>query len=60
MKKKGLFSDMWGFQNIISFFYPLVLTVLFLNLKEERYFKKNLLFNKLLIIGRASYHIFLC
>lgn len=51
-----LFSEMWGFQNIISFFYPLVLTILFLNLKEERFFKKN---NGLLVIGRSSYHIFL-
>ena len=52
-----LFSEAWGFQNVISFFYPLLLIVIMLKIFPEK--TDNIVLNSLATIGKASYHIFL-
>jgi peptidoglycan/LPS O-acetylase OafA/YrhL len=52
-----LFSEARGFQNVISFFYPLLLVVIMLRFFPEK--TDNVILNSLATIGKASYHIFL-
>ena len=52
-----LFSDALAFQNVISFFYPLLLVVVMLRIFPDK--TDNALLNSLATIGKASYHIFL-
>jgi peptidoglycan/LPS O-acetylase OafA/YrhL len=55
-----LFLDAWGTQNVISFFYPLMLIILAFNnwqrIHLDRYGRLSRAWLK---IGEASYHIFL-
>lgn len=52
-----LFWDQSNFQNLLSFFYPAVLVVIFVNW-NSKYFNKKV-FTLIATIGKASYHIFL-
>lgn len=54
-----LFSDKWGFQNVISFFYPLILVIIVLNIRAFKFENDRIFFKIFILIGQASYHIFL-
>lgn len=53
-----LFKPEWGTQNIISYAYTFIITVLLLNLDITR-FTDNIIYRFITLIGKASYHIFL-
>lgn len=53
-----LFLEMWGSQNVLSFFYPLVIVIFILNHNFSKY-EDNNIYKILLKMGKASYHIFL-
>lgn len=53
-----LFTDLKGSQNILSFFYPLVIIIFILNADFRKY-KSNIIYKHCLEIGKVSYHIFL-
>jgi len=53
-----LFPELWGFQNVLSFFYPLLIIIFVLNSNFSNY-KSNIIYKICLEIGKASYHIFL-
>ena len=53
-----LFLEMWGSQNVLSFFYPLAIIIFILNHNFIKYAGSNI-YDIVLKIGKASYHIFL-
>lgn len=55
-----LFLDVWGEQNVFSFFYPLMLVILAFNNWQRIHLEEHRRLNSALVkIGEASYHIFL-
>lgn len=54
----SLFMSNFGYQNIISFSWPLLLVILVLNIKLDKYAMSKW-FIPISTIGKASYHIFL-
>lgn len=53
-----LFSESWAYQNLLSFFYPLIIIIFVLNTNFNKY-QSNIIYKFCLQIGKASYHIFL-
>ena len=53
-----LFFEQWRTQNPLGFFYPLLIIIIILNSNFQTY-ENKIVYNFILEIGKASYHIFL-